>query len=350
MNLKHRVRNFWDYFLTIQMELEEALKKQERSDIAHYLEDINSRLANVTKTKMEIEMNDGFFEMTFPCGSDKTAQLCSALLKKDAPELLIENWIINAYRPALSELAMQTFMTIEGKEYHGSDFKVYYTINTELKMLDIKVYCEGLKRLDQDTKERLVAHMLELFIGELEFEARIASVSILDEVSTEEDEDICLLPNFYEDICDLIMDQEWMEYYDPLAIYTAYKLDEKPMSETLRNDMKLIVTTNSQLQEEILNKEFETCKEFYALGGQYGYVYYEKMYEDEKEALLRQQLEKEMNELLYPLSIARTMGGAVGVHYSYVDVAVFDIDGFQIALEKMNEKMNFKMYYRSFLE
>ena len=34
----------------------------------------------------------------------------------------------------------------------------------------------------------------------------------------------------------------------------SYKLDEKPVSETLRRDMKLIVTTNPQLQEEVLNK------------------------------------------------------------------------------------------------
>ena len=79
-------------------------------------------------------------------------------------------------------------------------------------------------------------------------------------------------------------------------------------------------------------------------------MYFEKLYEDEKEALVRQQLEKEINDLLYDISIARTMGGAVGVYYSYIDVAVFDIDGFKIALEKINEKMSFKIYYRSFLQ
>ena len=37
-----------------------------------------------------------------------------------------------------------------------------------------------------------------------------------------------------------------------------------PVSETLRRDMKLIVTTNPQLQEEVLNKEYATCKGFLA--------------------------------------------------------------------------------------
>ena len=110
--------------------------------------------------------------------------------------------------------------------------------------------------------------MLELFIGELEFEARISRVEILD--AEIDEENVCLLPNLYEDLCDIIIDQEWMEYHDPLSIYMAYKLDEKPVSETLRRDMKLIVTTNPQLQEEVLNKEYATCKDFADKGGEYG--------------------------------------------------------------------------------
>ena len=41
---------------------------------------------------------------------------------------------------------------------------------------------------------------------------------------------------------------------------------------------------------------------------------------------------------------------AIGMYYSYIDLAVFDRDGFAIALEKINEKMKFKIYYHSFLE
>ena len=130
----------------------------------------------------------------------------------------------------------------------------------------------------------------------------------------------------------------------------AYKLDEKLPSETLRKDMKMIITTNPQLQEELLNQEYQSCKDMKERGAEYGYLFYEVLYEDEKEALLRQQLEKEINKLFYDMSLARTIGGAIGIHYSYIDVAVFDIDGFKIALEKLNEKLSFKIYYRSFLE
>lgn len=350
MYLKHRVQHFWKYFMQNREELERALQQGEHHDISHILQDLNAHLKGICACGMEVEMSDtGFFEMTFTPQGNKNAQFATALLKKDAPRELSEDWIINAVRPPLSERAMNTVLRIKDKEVRGADFHIAYTINDISKTCDVQVYCEALKDIEESRRENIVAFMLELFIGELEFEARISSIEIVDALD-EDAENFCLLPNFYEDICDIIVDQEWMEYHDPLSIYMAYKLDEKPVSETLRKDMKLIVTTNPQLQEEILENDFTMCKEFKDCGGEYGYLYYEKLYEDEKEALVRQQLEKEINDLLYDMSIARTMGGAVGIYYSYIDVAIFDKDAFRIALEKINEKMTFKIYYQPFLK
>lgn len=348
MNLKYRVQNFWKYFEQVRGDLECALRESERTEIKRILDDLNHRLEVISGCKIEVEMSEtGFYELTFATGGNKTAQYCGGLLKKDAPKALADNWIVNAFRQPLSALAMYSVLDIKGIQYTGADFKVYYTIDEENKVLHTKIYCEGLIGMEEDYRQQLVAHMLELFIGELELEARIASVEIIDEPSDEEN--VCLLPNFYEDICDIIIDQAWMEYHDPTTIYMAYKLDQELTSQTLRKDMKLIVTTNPLLQEEVINKEYDSCKDLADKGGEYGFLYYEVLYEDEKEALVRQQLEKELNDLLYPMSIGRTMGGAIGVHYSYIDVALFDKDAFQIVLEKLNETLHFPIYYQAFL-
>ena len=74
-----------------------------------------------------------------------------------------------------------------------------------------------------------------------------------------------------------------MEYHDPTSIYMVYKLNEQPVHDTLRNDMKLIITTNALLQEEVLQRNYDSCKDFKDKGGEYGYLYYENPYEDEKE-------------------------------------------------------------------
>lgn len=348
MNTKYRVQKFWSFFLMEREVLEEALKDGQTSEIKRILTNVNDQLRDVCACKIEVEMSEnGFFEMTFDSAGDKSKQYICALLQKDAPQALREDWIINAFTQPLSEKAMHSVLDINGIQYSGADFKVYYTIEEQSKTLSLQLYCEGLKGLEEDRKQSIVAYMLELFIGELEFEARISSVTILDEEI--EEENVCLLPNLYEDICDIIVDCEWMEYHDPLAIYQAYKIDEKPVSETLRNDRKLIITTHPHLQEELFQKQYEICKDFKMLGGEYGFLYYEVLYDDEKEAIMRQQLEKEITDLLYPMSIARTMGGAIGEYYSYIDVAIFDIDAFEVALEKINEKLTFEMYYKGFI-
>ena len=79
------------------------------------------------------------------------------------------------------------------------------------RQVELKVYCAALQGLEETNKESIVAYMLELFIGELEFEARISRVEILD--AEIDEENVCLLPNLYEDLCDIIIDQEWMEYH-----------------------------------------------------------------------------------------------------------------------------------------
>lgn len=348
MDLKHRVQNFWKYFETIRCDFEQALNDNDQSECSALLKDINARLQDISGCKMEVELAEsGFYEMTFDCSLDKTSQYICALLKKDAPSTMIENWIINAYRQPLSDKAMHTVFDVDGKQYGGHNIKVYYEIDEANKCLHTKLYCEGFKGLDETRREGIVSYMMELFIGVLEYEARIASIEILEEDIDEEN--VCLLSNFYEDICDIVVDQEWMEYSDPTNIYMAYKLDDELKSETLRKDMKLIVTTHPRLQEELLNKEEGLCREFAEKGGEYGYLYYIPEQENEKIALVRQQLEKEIHELLYPMSIARTIGGAVGIHYAYIDVAVFDRYGFEIVLEKMNETLPFKVYYKSFI-
>lgn len=190
--------------------------------------------------------------------------------------------------------------------------------------------------------------MLELFLGELELEARIASVEAVDEPAAD-CENFCLLPNFYEDVCDIIIAHDWLEYHDPTSIYMVYKLNEQPVHDTLRNDMKLIITTNALLQEEVLQRNYDSCKDFKDKGGEYGYLYYENPYEDEKNALIRQTMEKRLDEQLQKLSIARTIGGAIGTFYSYIDVAVFDPDAFAIILEDLNTKISFALHYQPFM-
>lgn len=347
MELRERIQDFWTYFTSIQHDLENDLLHHDEECLQLHRKECNERVAAISGGSIEFEEADGFFEMTLPAYGNRSIQYIHALMKKDAPKKLLDRWIINAYRPPLSEKAFHSMFEVDQKTYQGSDFKIYYEIDDVNRMIPIQVYCKGLVGLDSNRQLSIARTMLELFIGELEVEARISSITVLQEEL--DVSDVCLLPNFYEDICDIIIDREWVEYHDPTAIYMAYKIDEKISFEGLRKDMKMIVTTFPQLQEEVLNKEEAICRDMKQRGGEYGYLYFANAGVSEKSALVRQQLEKEVHNLLYPMSIARTIGGASGTQYSYIDLLIFDRKAFQSAFEKIRDRLSFDIYYKPFI-
>lgn len=347
MDTKHRVKNFWKYFMGVREEVETALTQQKEDELQELLREINLQVESVCDAKAELETHDGFYELTFHGGANKTKQYICALLKKEAPKELINDWIINSYRQPLSETALHMVVKIDNQEYSGSDFMVSYEIDESARCIHVELYSDALSKLEGEQKQNVAVAMLELFIGEIELEARIGDIVVLNEPK-QDAENFCLLPNFYEDLCDIVISEEWSEYSEPCAIYSAYKIDQEIVSETLRKDMKMIITTNPQLQEELLNKELDSCNEAIRFGSEYGYLFYEIEQEKEQIALVRQQLEKELQELFYPMSIARTIGGAIGTHYGYIDLIIFDKDAFDIILERLNEHMPFQVYYRTF--
>lgn len=351
MNCKYRIQEFWKYFLSLQKELESALRDGEDALAEDLIKEINVRLETICGCKVLIELNeDGFFEMTFDTGPNKTVQYITELMRQCAPKELVEDWIINSWLPPYSSKAKNAVLRIKDKVYTGADFTVFYEIDDTNRCLHVDVYCPGFQDIaDEDRKREMSAYMLELFLGELELEARIATITPIDQ-PIQDSENFCLLPNFYEDVCDIVIDQEWLEYHEPTNIYMAFKVNEEPTSDVLRKDMKLIITTNSLLQEELLAKNYDSCIDFRDKGGEYGYLYYENPYDDEKNALIRQTMEKKLNDLLQPLAIARTIGGAIGTQYSYIDFAIFDKDAFAIVLEDLQSKIHFAIHYQPFLK
>lgn len=347
MDTRYRVKNFWKYFIGVQQEIETAFQTADESLIEELRKEVNLQVQSVCDASAELDFQDGFYELTFHGGANKTKQYICALLKKEAPKQLVNDWIIGSYRQPLSQSALHAQIQLDDEVYSGSDFMIYYEIHKDAKCITIAVYSKALCGLEENKQLQVVTAMLELFIGEIELEARISDIKILTEPKTDA-ENFCLLPNFYEDICDIVIDEEWSEYREPCDIYAAYKLDQTIVSETLRKDMKLIITTNPQLQSECLNQEYESCEEARRFGSEYGYFYYEIEQEKEQIALVRQQLEKELQDLFYEAGIARMIGGALGTHYAYVDCIIFDRDAFQILFEKLNEHLSFPLYYRSF--
>lgn len=339
---------FWQEFIEIGSQIRKSLDNGDQGEINRFITIFNDKLSNISEGSIDFEVSDnGFYELSFLSKGIKTTQFIHSLLKKLAPQSILDNWIINAYSQPLSERGFHSIFKLNDKEIKGVECLIYYEVNEDTKMLNVAFYHPNLVGVEKNQQNQIALYLLEQFIGECEMEARIGSFEVVEKES--EQENVCYLPNFYEDICDIVSAYEWVEYSDPTQIYTVYKLEAKLDKLDIRHDMKLIITKHPALQAELINNTYDVCKNFKTLGGSFGYLYYEVQYADEKEAFLRQDIEKQLNNMLYELNIATCIGGAIGEHCTYIDFMVFDEERFDQALVKIKKILPFVVYYKTFL-
>ncbi|MEG0313970.1 MAG: hypothetical protein RR646_01765 [Erysipelotrichaceae bacterium] len=347
MNIKQKVSYFWKEFLAIRTNIEEALDNDNQDALKDIINDLNFELETITACQILVEKGEvGLYELCFDPGYNKSSQYICALICKFMPIALKSSWLVCPYLAPLTQRAKNTVIKLSNAEYQGSDFIIYYTIDDINKCLHIQVYSEALQKMNDNEKDEIVNRLLLLYVGQLELEARIASVEIIDVKS--DNENAITLDNLFEEICDLIVDKDWVDYDDPTYIYFAYKLDQDVISDNIHEDIYLQTTSYPHLFEERNDKLHDIYDKFEKLGGEFGYIYYEHTQSKEEIAIFRRNLEKQFNSVAYDLGIARSIGGALGSKYCYIDIAVFDKYELLGLINKMNELLEFKISYISY--
>lgn len=345
MSIKKQVKRFWKIFETERKNLEKALLEHNHEEVAEIKKILATYFEELCNCELDIEEEDGIFEITFLPEQEKNAQIICALLKQLAPDVVKTDWVIHSSLPPLSQKALNTVLRLNNQDYGADDFTVFYEIDTNNHCLDVEVYCDAFQAMEPNKAMEIAVYMIQLYIGEVALEAYINHIEVID---AKKSGNASLLSHFYEMLLDIIAEQKWSEYKDATSIYRAYKLEEEKITEDVRKDMKMIFTIHPLMIGETLEGESFIANQFFDLGGEYGYLYYEHAKSEVNDALVRQRLEQKLNELLYPIGVARSIGGAIGTKYAYIDLAIFDKQDFLKVLPKINEKLSIKLNYTPF--
>lgn len=345
MSIKKQVKRFWKIFEIERKNLEKALLEHNHEEVSEIKKILATYFEELCNCELDIEEEDGIFEITFLPEQEKNAQIICALLKQLAPDVVKTNWVIHSSLPPLSQKALNTVLRLNNQDYGADDFSVYYEIDTNNHCLDVEVYCDAFQAMEPNKAMEIAVYMIQLYIGEVALEAYINHIEVID---AKKSGNASLLSHFYEMLLDIIVEQKWSEYKDATSIYRAYKLEEEKIMEDVRKDMKMIFTIHPLMIGETLEGESFIANQFFDLGGEYGYLYYEHANSEVNDALVRQKLEQKLNELLYPIGVARSIGGAIGTKYAYIDLAIFDKQDFLKVLPKINEKLSIKLNYTPF--
>lgn len=362
MSLKKKINHFWKAFEEKEANLRLAFAKDEHIVVVE-------EWKNYIKDEFALEsaiVSDGeFFELSFFPEQDTTLQIIAQALKDFAPASLIDFWIINPFRQPMDDAVFHAYIPLDNREFDYQNFSVDLAVDHDSKMVQLIVKGEVFVFLEEHQKMEIADQFLRYFMGDLYYSAYVQNVECesvvkvelqpYDEVLLQEliDHEKMItnisLEQLFEVLVYLVEGLEWPTFHKLTEIYQAYKLEEEKISEDVREDMVLVTTIHPLLMQEHFQKETTRASMFFDLGGEFGYIYFENKHQKEQNALFRQQLAQQLDDLLYPHKIAKTMGGAIGLQYSYIEFAIFDRILFQKALIKMKERLSFEIQYQPYL-
>lgn len=349
MNVKENILNFWKNFEQASPELLKALEQNDYVALQKVLEPLNNESYKISGAHLFVEDSFEQPELTFDTGPNKTTQLICKQLKSLAPASVKKTWIINAQLPPLSQKAIEAQIQIKDTIYTLADFTVFYQVDNQTQSFVCDLYCSGFDLIENpEHKREMCIYLLELAVGLNYLEAYISSVNFTNE--PKKDEKFVNLTELYDVIDQTIVRNHWKDYKDSLDIHSAYEPHQDIANDSLRKDMKLIHTIHPTLIEENLAGVHDSLLDLKEKGGEYGYIYWANMYEGKENALFRQELSKQLSQLLAPLHVAGVIGGAIGKSYSYIDLIVYSPKEFLRAFAQIQQQLKGKieLHYRPF--
>ena len=344
MSIKTKVKDFWRYFLKNQNEIEQALTSQDSKKIKEWEEKLSDECVKASGCYLSLENDDNFHVLVFEPNKDKTSQIVCVYMKKFAPASLADNWMIFDCIPPLSEKIDHYRFRVDEKDYMIDDLSVTFIEIPKAKdSFIVSIACEAFDQMSQSDRDVIAETYVQHVLGDLILNCYVDHIECTS--SLKEGYKYVPMKEAYDEIIEFMDLHHYRSYADCTQIYTVYKLNEDEISDEVLKDRVLISTIQPMNFVEVMNQERRSLNQINRLGGEVGYLILEIDQFNETEAQRKRVLEKELNDLLYELGIARITGSGVAAKRIYFEVFVFDKEEFKQAIVKVVGRLHLPMTY-----
>lgn len=343
MSIKQHVKEFWTYFLKNENQIRQALDLKDMKKIHEWNEKLGEQCLKTAGCYVSLEKDDEIYCLIFEPMKDKTSQIICLYLTKFAPKTL-KDWVLFDCIPPLNEKIFHYRFEVEDKTYSIEEMKIGFTeTGKHNDTLDVSLVCEGFEKMNEHEKEVIAETFVQNVLGDLVLNCYVDNI----ECSAHEKEDIeyVALKDGYDVLIDFMDLHHYKTYSDCTQIYSVYKKDEAETGDELLDDRILISTIHPLNFVEVMNQERTSLNQITRLGGEVGFLVMDIDVFDEKTAYQKRVLEKELNELLYDLGIARICGSGVALKRIYFEVFIFDKEEFKQAVVKIVQRLNLEFKY-----
>lgn len=347
MSIKSNALAFWKYFLKNQKEIESALESQDKDKIKFWNDKLGDECLKVAGCYLSIEREDDFNLLTFEPMRDKTSQIICVYLKKFAPKALVDSWIIFDCIPPLCDKINHYRFNIDEKDYTIHDIEIGFIETPKVKdSFSVSLVCEAFENMNDNEKDIIGETYVQNVLGDLVLNSYVEKI----ECSPVKKDFVKYVPmaEGYDEIIDFMELHNYKPYSDCTQIYTVYKLDEENTSDEILDDRILISTIHPMNFIEVMNNERRSLNQITRLQGEVGFLVLSIDEFNESVAEQKRVLEKELNDLLYELGIARVTGSGIAPKRVYFEMFIFDKEEFKKAVVKVVSKLNLPITYLAY--
>lgn len=345
MSVKSNVNEFWKFFVAHQREIERVVANGDMDQIKEMNQKVNNECVKACGCYCSLTQSDDFFELTFEPNDDKTSQLLCVYTKHFTPGVVKDSWIVNDCIPPMSEKADHLKFNVQDLVFGIEDLSVAFEIIEGVKESFVAhVNCSAFEWMEEKEAMMLCATFLQHTLGDVIVQTHLNGI----EYSFEQDprKKYVQMKDAYLEVLDVMEEHDFSVYTDCTQTYTIYKCDADQLTDEVLKDRVLVSTINPNLFVETMNHERYSCDELNRLGGEYGYLILEIEAFNEAEAQRKRILEKELNDLLLELGIARCIGSAIAQTRVYFEMMIFDKELFKKAMVKIVEQLKLPITYR----
>lgn len=324
-SFKERVTKFWQAFATEEAEVRSMMDNKVAGET---LLDFVNNILSIAFNEIYFEMGineEGKYELILTPEGDKAKLFQLHYWLSMAPPVVWEKWNFYSSKPGNSGFSHQ--LTMYDLTLHNDDVPIYYSVDTDRRKVDVQIVSPKMMTLEEDNRYSMFFIYLDRCIGEIYTMEYIGYIDFVEEIPLLP---VAYMSNFKDVISNIIADNDWARPENPKGFYSVYRLDPSESKDwKLREDVQIggtccIPVINSYLKhDETLFRRFEKD------GVVFGFLFFDNT-DVPKDSIVhfRGEIEDKIIEITEPRKIAESIGGATGVHFSYMDFIIYDRDAF----------------------
>lgn len=324
-SFKNRISKFWKAFAEEEFQIREMMDNKVGGEtLLSFVNNILQIAFNRVYFEMGIN-TEGKYELILTPEGDRVKLMLLYHWLQYAPKHLWKKWNFYALKPPLGKVDTQIEMF--DVKLNDEDIIIYPKIDDEQNKVNIEIYCPKLMSLEENQRYSLLLIYMSQFIGELYIMEYVGYIDFAERKSNRLFIKTSELKTFIENA---IENNKWSKFENPYEIYNGYRMEPSEGKDwTLREDIYSGYTSCSQILNayyEGENKYFDEAKNNGAI---FGFVFFENTNIPRENIVnFRGKIEDKITDKTASLGIAESIGGATGLHFSYIDFIIFDFDAF----------------------